>query len=159
PATPYFPVIPLGWTPGELPPGLEQKAVQWMEKGDTPAATLLGASHLLKTAREQTALARLERLAGDTDKRIATLAEAQIWRGTSTRATPEKVLNWNERIERFPEPLLAGPYLVLGRALAYRKQPELAAMALMHVPIEFPEERTLAAEALVSAGGALEQLG
>lgn len=159
PATPYFPVIPLAWTPGELPLGLEQKAAQWLDKGDTSMAALLGASHLLKTSREQTALGRLERLAADSDKRIASLAEAQIWRGTFATATPEKVLAWNDRIERFPEPLLAGPYLVLGRALAYRKQPELAAMALMHVPIEFPEERTLAAEALVSAGGALEQLG
>jgi tetratricopeptide (TPR) repeat protein len=157
PATPYFPNIPLAWLPGEL--ASEQKALDWINRSDSPVAVLLGASHLLKTAQEAKALERLERLTSDIDKQVAALAEAQLWRGKFTTASTEQMARWSERIERFPERLLAGPYLVLGRALDYRQQHQQAALALMHVPTLYPQERTLAAEALVSTGKALEKLG
>jgi TolA-binding protein len=39
------------------------------------------------------------------------------------------------------------------------REPELAATAFMRVPIQYPHERQLAAEALAAAGGQFERLG
>jgi tetratricopeptide (TPR) repeat protein len=159
PATPYFDTIPLAWLPGEPPPGMEQKARQWLFRDDQPAAVLLGASHLLSTADRPAALDQLNRLAASAEPRIALLAQAQIWRATFVTATPQQVSTWLERMDRIPEPLRAGPYLTVGRALAHHQRFEDAATVLLRVPILYSHERTLAAEALWSAGNALEKFG
>ena len=159
PTTLDFDVVPLAWLPGEPPADVEQKAREWLDREDSPVAVLMGASHLLSTAQGPAALAKLEQLTADKDVRIAALAEAQIWRGTFVTATPEQVALWQQRVERLPESLRAGPYLVLGRALLYGKMPDEAALALLRVPILFPAEPALAAEALTLAAQALEQAG
>lgn len=159
PATPYFAVVPLAWLPGSPTAGAEQRALGWLNEPDAPLANLLGASHLLLSNKRDLALARLERLAADKDARIAGLAEAQIWRGTFVEAPPAKVAAWAERIERVPEPLRAGPYLVLGRALVYHREFESGALALLRLPILFPEQHALAVEARNLAAGALDQAG
>jgi hypothetical protein len=51
----------------------------------------------------------------------------------------------------------AGPYYALGRAFAHHKQSDDAALSLLRVPILYPEDRPLAAAALLEAGRALEQ--
>ncbi len=78
PKTPFFDCIPLAWVPAEPSPALEQKAKSWLNKGEAPAATLLGASHLLATASRPAAVEQLGRLSIDRDPRIALLAQAQI---------------------------------------------------------------------------------
>lgn len=159
PATPYFDTIPLAWLPGEPPPGLDQKARQWLVRDDQGAAVLLGASHLLSTADRPAALDQLNRLATGADPRIALLAQAQVWRASYVTANSQQVSTWLERMDRFPEALRAGPYLTLGRALAHQQRFEDAAIVLLRVPILYSHERTLAAEALWSAANALEKFG
>jgi tetratricopeptide (TPR) repeat protein len=158
PTTPYFDQIPLNWLPGQPDAAVEQKAKEWLAKDQSPAAVLLGASYLLSTADGPAALSRLERLTADADPRISALAEAQSWRGRFTSATDQQLDLWNHKLERFPATVRAGPYLVLGRAQLYRRQYEQAALTLLRVPILYPESRVLAAEALWSAGQALEQV-
>ncbi|HEV3025662.1 MAG TPA: hypothetical protein VGX76_24485, partial [Pirellulales bacterium] len=158
PDTPYFDAIPLTWLPGEPSPALEQAARQWLA-GDSPVANLLGASHLLSTGSRPAAVDRLERLALEKDPRIAALSQAQLWRTQSVKAGDEHLARWSAMIERFPQPLRAGPYLVLGHALAQRGKTLPAALALMRVAVLFPRERTLVADALWETGRLLEQLG
>lgn len=159
PATPDFDKIPLAWLPGEPAADLAQKAREWLHRADVPAAVLLGASHLLSTAQGPEALEKLRLLGGEKDSRIALLAEAQAWRTTLVTSTPEAALAWRQRVELLPEALRAGPYLVLGRALAYHKRYEDAALALLRVPILYPGEEALSAEALALAAQALERAG
>ena len=64
---------------------------------------------------------------------------------------------WSDEVETSPESVRAGPYFVLGRALAHHKQPAEAALDLLRVPILYPEDRPLAAAALLAAGRALEE--
>ena len=157
PDTPYFDCIPLTWTPQQPPVDLELAARQWLGR-EEPAAQLLGASHLLSGRDRPEALRLLRRLAAGTDRRIAGLALAQTWRAEVATATAEQLDGWNRLIEQMPEPLAAGPYFVLGSARAQRQQPEQAALALLRVAILWPQQRLLAARALVEAGRALEKL-
>jgi tetratricopeptide (TPR) repeat protein len=157
PQTPHFDCIPLAWAPRQPSTDLELAARQWLSR-EEPAAQLLGASHLLTGRDRPEALRQLRRLAAGADRRIAGLALAQTWRAEAATATAEQIDGWGRLIEQMPEPLVAGPYFVLGSAQAERQQPEQAALALLRVAILYPQQRPLAAQSLVEAGRALEKL-
>ena len=157
-ATPYFATIPLPWTVVAADPSLEGKAKAWIADASSKTAGLLGASYLMSGATRSEALKRLRELTLDGDSRIALLAEAQLWRSAVVTADDQAVENWERVLDKIPEPLRAGPTLVVGRAWAQRNQPERAALLLTRVPILYADEHLLAAEALWSAGQMLEKL-
>lgn len=160
PATPYFDCIPLAWAPTQPALALERAAATWLAQSekDSPAAVLLGASHLLSTAQGPSALERLKGLAVNPDRRIAQLAYAQTWRAAAN-VDDAQLEAWRRLVEEMPEPLRAGPYYVLGRAWAQRQKWDEAALCLLRVPILYPQHRGLAARALLEAGHSLERLG
>ncbi len=159
PATPQFDVIPLAWTAAAPSVAAEAKARTWLADRSSNVAGLLGASLLLSTSSRVDALRRLRELALDGDARIARLAEAQLWRTAAVTADAAQIADWQRAIEKLPEPLRAGPYLVVGRAWGTRNEPELAALLLLRVPILYDDQPYLASEALWSAGQMLERLG
>lgn len=159
PATPYFATIPLPWTTITASPVLETKARTWSADRTTPLVALLGSSFLLATPDRAEALQRLRELSQSADARIAPLAEAQLWRAAAVTADAATIEKWQQSLDKLPESLRAGPYLVVGRAWSQQNQPERAALNMLRVPILFGDEQPrLAAEALWSAGQALEQL-
>ena len=119
---------------------------------------LLGASHLITTSARPAALNRLKQLALGMDGRIARLAQAQTWRAAVVTADARQLARWEAAIEAMPEPLRAGPYYVLGLGWAQRQAWEQAALALLRVPILYPQHRTVAARSLLDAGRSLEKL-
>ncbi|MEE8451457.1 MAG: tetratricopeptide repeat protein [Thermoguttaceae bacterium] len=157
PDTLDFDCIPLAWMTRQPTPALDQAARQWFRRKE-PAAVLLGASHLLAGPSRGEALTELGQLTGSADRRIAMLAAAQTWRTALITATGEQIDGWGRAIEQMPEPLAAGPYYVLGLARARQEQWEPAALAMMRVPILYPQQRPLAARALLDAGRAMKQL-
>lgn len=159
PDTPDFALIPLAWLPAQPPPELERAAEQWLADAGSPVAALLGASHLLSTSRRAAAVERIELLAREKNRRIAALARAQAWRAALPTAHADQIARWKEGLEEFPDALRAGPYLVLGQALARKGDAEQAALTLLHVPTLYPQERQLAAEALLVAAELLEKQG
>ena len=154
--TVYFHLIPLAWTSASNV--TESKVKAWIRASDTPAVQLLAASHLLRSPRRAHALAKLKSLAQDDDLRVAQLASAQLWLTRIPTATDDDLQRWREMIEKLPENLRGGPYYVLGRGYAARKQYQRAALALMRVPILFPHQGDLAAESLLAAGSSLASL-
>jgi len=158
PDTLYFDCIPLAWLPRSPPAALEQAARRWVAR-EEPAAKLLGASHRLSGRWGLNALRLLRRLGASRDRRLAQLAVTQTWRADAVTADPARLDQWSRSIEQMPLALQAGPYYVVGRARMQQKQWEEAALALMRVPILYPDARALAAQALLDAGIALEQLG
>lgn len=160
PSTPYFDCIPLAWVPAQPPPLLAQTAGAWLARDERqePAAVLLGASHLLPTAKRPEALAKLQRLVTNADKRIARLALAQTWLAAAN-PDDEQLAGWQRAVDEMPEPLRAGPYFALGRGYLARQRWEDAALALMRIPILYPRHVQLAARSLLEAGVALERLG
>jgi tetratricopeptide (TPR) repeat protein len=117
---------------------------------------LVGSSYLLASSARADALRRLRELALDGDVRIALLSEAQLWRIAAGTADAGQLAAWERTIDKLPEALRAGPYLVYGRALGRSGKAEQAAIALLRVSILYPDEHRLAAEALWSAGQMLE---
>ncbi len=155
PDTPHFDCIPLGWVPGRPDAALEQAARDWLNS-DRPVAVLLGASHLLSTALQPRASARLGELQSTADPRVARLAEAQRWRVEALQSTPAQRARWARAIEAIPEPLQAGPNFVLGQAQARAGEYEQAALSLLRVALVYPRQRPLAARAVLEAARALE---
>lgn len=159
PRTPFFGHIPLAWLPAVPRPPLERAARAWLARDDLPAAVLLGASHLLAGPDRALALDRLSRLAAASDPQVALLAQAQIWRTQTATVDAAQLALWPQAIQRMPEAARAGPYFVFGQALAQKNQWEQASLALLRVPILFPENRNLAARALLDAGRCLTEQG
>ncbi len=157
-STQFFECIPLAWMPGVPPESLERAANAWLANSESPAATLLGASHLLSTTKGPAAIERLKRLSTLRDPRIAWLAQAQLWRTTLFQADEAQLLGFLKAIDQCPETLRAGPYYLVGAALA-KSRPQDAELALLRVPILYPRERLLASAALLAAGGVLQRSG
>ncbi|HYW80656.1 MAG TPA: tetratricopeptide repeat protein [Thermoguttaceae bacterium] len=157
PQTLDFDCIPLTWMTRQPSAAMEQTAHGWFRR-EEPAAILLGASHLLAGPSREAALMKLGRLTSSADRRIALLATAQTWRTALITATDEQIDGWERTIEQMPESIASGPYYVLGLARARQQQWQRAALALMRVPILYPQNRPLAARALLDAGQALKQL-
>lgn len=160
PQTADFDAIPLAWETREPDPQLAATAARWLDDQQSPAAMLMGASQLLTSRDRAAAVQRLQALEQSTDVQIAELAHAQLWRLRVVTATPAEVDRWPESIARLPAGLRAGPYFVLGQALARREDRRTAAaLAYLRVPILYPRDRSLAAAALLGAGQATEQGG
>ncbi|MBN1908324.1 MAG: tetratricopeptide repeat protein [Pirellulales bacterium] len=153
-----FALAPLAWTASTPSPELERAARTWIEMTSLPAAVLLGASHLLATERPR-ALAKLKELIVQSDGPAAQLAAAQVWRTEIVLVNDQKLDAWRRAIDRMPEAIRAGPYFVLGKGLARLKHDDEAALALLRVPILYPDQDRLGAEALWEAGRVLETLG
>jgi hypothetical protein len=157
PSTPWYSAIPLAWKPSQPVADLAQQATRWMADSQVPTAALLGASWLLATAQREQALETLGRLTSCPDPRVAILAEAQQWRGTVVTARLEDVQRWEQQVSRLDASLQAGPWFVVGQALARHNQHARAALAFLRVPILYPDDRDLAAESLLAAGEQLEK--
>jgi len=158
PHTLDFDAIPLAWMPGQPSVSLEQAARRWLAR-EEPAAGLMGASHLLAGSRRLEAQRRLRELSTSSDRRVAMLATAQLWRTAVATVDADAVQRWARLVEQLPDALAVGPYYVLGQAYARLGQWEPAALAMLRAPLVDPRDRPLAARALVDAGRALEQLG
>lgn len=156
--TPWFEAIPLAWTAQAHSAEFVQTAAAWMTAAASPVSALLGASWLVSTPRREEALQTLGRLAACDDPRVASLAEAQRWRGALVTVTADEAQRWRGRLDRIDPPLRAGPSFVVGQALARLNQPEQAALALLRVSILHPDQRGLAGEALLAAGQQVEKM-
>ena len=159
PETPWFDVAPLAWVTANPGPVLEERARQWLQDDERPAAVLLAASHLLLTASHEQALARLDALAEAKDPRYRALARAQRWRAALAKAGVDLMDRWSLEVVDFPPCAVPGAAVVLARAYAAGKQEPAAALWGLCAALLYPEQASLAAEGLWQAGTALERLG
>lgn len=163
PETPHFDLIPLAWIPAseavESTDGkLRDSAQRWLAEAASPGSMLLGASWLISAGEPGRAVVPLRSLTQNADKRVALLAEAQLWRTRLVQAQESEVEVWERIPPRLPGPLRAGPYFTLGLAWQQCQQPERAALAFLRVPIEHPDQVALAAAALELAARQFDQL-
>lgn len=156
--TPHFAAIPLAWATSPVSPSLETAAQSWMTGGNANVVRLIGASWSLSSAKRAEAVQTLRSLARDSDARIVFLAEAQPWRTQVTTATKPTTDRWRQRIGEMPPTIRGGPVYVLGQSLARQDQHEQAALAFMKAAILYPDERDLAAHALLAAARELETM-
>jgi hypothetical protein len=156
PRTEQFAVIPLAWLPSPPDPALLQKIPQWLSSNHK-LLQLIGASHALTGNHRSEALQTLNGLAKDEDRRIGSLAQAQLWRTVPQpdRATLEQ---WKAELGKMPAALRAGPYYVWGSA-AVQADPEQAVLHLLHLPILHADRFDLSARALLQSADVLIRLG
>ncbi len=156
PDTQFFDCIPLAWMPVEADPQTVHAARQWLQRPE-PAAVLMGASHLLVGPQRGEAIERLRQLVASPEHRIAQLSNAQLWRTAVATAGGQQLDNWAEAIELMSENLRAGPLFVLGTAQLQNKHWEDAALSFLRVAIVYPQDRSLAAQALLGSARALQE--
>lgn len=162
PATPLFRVIPLDWGTGPPDVAAASVARPWLRSGGSDAERLLGASVLLFDPQEgELAYATLNKLATVSDRRIFTLARAQMWRRTLARGdVPEgEIERWEDRINEIPEPLRGGVHSLIGRAWAGAGNSERAAAAFLWLPLVYDSDAPLAAASALAAGNELTRTG
>ena len=81
PETMYFPLMPLSWNDAPPGEGLQRAARSWLTQTSSPAAQLLGASHLLTDPKHAAeALRVLKGLAKETQVDLQRLGQMQLWR-------------------------------------------------------------------------------
>ncbi|REJ69492.1 MAG: hypothetical protein DWQ31_04510 [Planctomycetota bacterium] len=153
----YFEQIPLAWTAAATVK--ERIAEKWLNRSEAATVQLLAASHLTRSSQRDRALALLRDLAAHENRDLARLASARLWLTQLPTATESDLVRWKATVEKLPERLRVGPYYVLGRGYALKKQYEQAALTLMRVPVQFPLHRDLGAESLLIVGSALAELG
>jgi TolA-binding protein len=161
PAAREYPLIPLVWGSVELGTALRRQARDWITS-ESDVHRLLGASVLLlDTSYAEVAGNELRRLVRSPDRRISSLARAQLWRlrATQSDVTANELAEWEQAIESMPRELRAGPYFVLGRASAWRNEYDRAAAAFLWLTTVYVENEPLAAQATLEAARSLERLG
>jgi tetratricopeptide (TPR) repeat protein len=151
-------LIPLAWgrEPG-LDRLLEESLRKWLD-GDDAALSLVAASWLY-TADESACRERLRQLQSSADRTTAQFAAAQLWRGELVVATTADLARWQALIERMPEPFQAGPRLLAAIVQKRLTGDDKSVIALLQVPVLFPDELVPAAEALREAAELLGKLG
>lgn len=159
PSTPALQHAPLQWPASSA--ARPEKAAEWLANSEQPAVQLLGASHLLATARRDEAVAVLRRLSAldDDHPQVAALAEAQLWRDRMAAADLAEVERWARRIADMPENLRAGPHLIVAQSLARLGRREQAMLHYLRPPLLFPQQRRLAARGLDGAVRLLQAAG
>ncbi|WP_425615685.1 hypothetical protein NA78x_005615 [Anatilimnocola sp. NA78] len=158
PDTPAWEIVPLAWRTSD-DPNLPAHAAQWLRDARNPVKQLLGASWLLIGAQRAEAVTTLQALSSGPNKRIATLAVIQLWRTRVVASEPGEPAQWLAGLERLPPEVRPLGYFIVGEGLTRHNQPEQAALAYLRIPILYPRQRALAAEALLAAGTQLEKMG
>ena len=123
---------------------------------------MLGASWLLGSPQRGAALLTLEKLLADrtiTDRRIAALAEIQLWRTKLVTAKVEEIAGWQRVVEQLPAEIRPTGYFFVAEAWARTNQTEQASLAYLQLPLVYGSQRALAAEGLLGAAKQLEKLG
>lgn len=151
-------VIPLAWSREPRPdPLLAETLRQWLV-GPDAEQSLIAASWLY-TTDEPACKQRLSELQTSAEQAIARFAMAQLWRGELVVATADDLDRWQRLVERMPEPFQPGPRLLAALVRKRLTGDDKAVIALMQIPVLFPDDPVPAAEALREAADLLGKLG
>ncbi|HUQ68145.1 MAG TPA: hypothetical protein VM165_01405 [Planctomycetaceae bacterium] len=148
PETWYFGLMPLVWTEDVPASAKLSDARAWL-RSPNAVARLLGASWLLAGTDRIAAEKVLSDLASDTNRNIQKLAQTQLWRlRLENGPLPTiELRRWQTALQSAPPELRAGPLFLLGRGHVQRQDALDAAATWLWLPFEYPELRSLSAEA------------
>jgi tetratricopeptide (TPR) repeat protein len=159
PQTIHFGVIPVARQAVTLDADSERQAAEWLADEQSAPARLLGASWLVGSSRQAAVDAVLTKLAAGNDRHLASLAQIQRWRTRLATASTGDLEQWSRELAAMPAAVQAAGWFVLGEGYARHDEPERAAIAYLKPPVNFREQRALAADGLLAAARQLEKLG
>lgn len=160
PETLYIACIPLPWFADlEREQNFMQIGRQGIDQTQNPSMRLLAAGLLLTSPDREKAVETLRELSGTSQKSIAMLAQAQLWRTKLFDAAKSEALTWEELTDTMPEPIRPGPHYLLGEVFSRLKEPEDAVAHWMKVVLVYPEQKRLAERCAEHASQTLRELG
>lgn len=127
--------------------------------GGAPVAQLLAASYSLSGSERDRAATELKAFARTGDGPMAQLATMQLWRIDTVTATSGEVDAWEKRLQKMPETLQAGGWLVVGDARQQQGQGDAAALAYLRSSMLANRQPQLAAHSLWQAARVLQRGG
>ena len=148
--TPYLTAAPIVWHPLTSSGELLHRGRELM-KADNPLKQLVGASWLFSSPYNDDAIVLFKQLEQHSDKSIALLASAQLWRSKTPLAKPEDVRFWDQAITELPKELRAGPLHVVALMKRRLDMHEEAVLTWMKIPVLYPAQHHLASEAVYAS--------
>lgn len=148
--TPYLTAAPIVWHPLTSSGELLHRGRELM-KADNPLKQLVGASWLFSSPYNDEALILFKQLEQHSDRSIALLAAAQLWRSKTPLAKPEDVTYWDQAVTELPKELRAGPLYIVSLMKRRLDMEEEAVLTMMRIPILYPSQHHLASEAVHAA--------
>lgn len=154
----YLEILPLIWSRQTITPQMVQRASNWVSTENSEITQLLGASWLMDSPKRTDAISTLTRIENSNNSNLALLAAAQKWRPLVPTVQESQLQRWQQIILRMPHNLRAGPYYLLAHGFARNDESQNAILNWMRVPIHYPGQYQLSAEALLESARLLDQL-
>ncbi len=154
--TRFFHEIPLAWAPARPNPLIDRQ-VDPLLASKNPVNLLLGASHGLAGKKRNESIATLKQLSRDIDPVIAQLAKCQLWRtevGAQGQSTLENRERKSSRCRNRFATARYGCWGTSGQASIRTGR----LFCWMKIPVLFPEQFQLSADALLPSGQLLIKL-
>ena len=166
PDTWYLDIAPLAWEPARntgseksieetVAPDMQAATSEWLAADKPPALQLVAASWHLDGARQQDAVATLNRLAQTPAGPATLLASLQVYRLHFSALTPQILDGLQTRLESLSMPMSAGGWLLVGRGASRLQLHDRAALAWLRIAALYPRQRNLAARGMLAAADAL----
>ncbi|MBX9791927.1 MAG: hypothetical protein K2Y37_23640 [Pirellulales bacterium] len=166
PDTWYLDVAPLAWEPARnagsektieetVAADMQAATSEWLVADKPPALQLIAASWHLDGARQQDAVAMLNRLAQTPAGPATLLASLQVYRLHFSALSPQVLDGLQARLESLAMPMSAGGWLLVGRGASRLQLYDRAALAWLRIAALYPEQRNLAARGMLAAADAL----
>ncbi len=152
--TPYRTAAPIVWHSLTSSGELLHRGRELM-KADNPLKQLVGASWLFSSPYNNDAIILFKQLEQHSDKSIALLASAQLWRSKTPLAKVADVKKLDQAITQLPKELRAGPLHVVAQMKRRLDMHEEAVLTWMQIPIIYPAQYHLASEATYASVGEL----
>ncbi len=154
----YLEILPLIWSRQTITPQMLQRASNWISSDSSEITQLLGASWLMDSPKRTDAITTLTRIENSNNSSLALLAATQKWRPLVPMVKESQLQRWQQIVLRMPHTLRAGPYYLLAHGFARNNESQNAILNWMRVPIHYPGQYQLSAEALLESARVLDQL-
>ncbi|MDO4551561.1 MAG: hypothetical protein Q4C96_09975 [Planctomycetia bacterium] len=154
-----FSCIPLLWEPNIRDTVTAGKVANIYREQRTGITQLLYGSYMLSSAERQKAIQVLKAVSRGKDIRLATLAEAQLWRVTEPGELSEKITEWTKVLERIPVCMRGGPTFIMGRAWLQMDNKDMAVLEFLKVGTVYHQVDPFSADSFINAARILEREG
>ena len=148
-------LAPLVWTSSRPKSSELRNAEGWLSSSE-PMIAIMGASWLLSDRSRNDARKKMELFANDFEPTIAALAIAQLWRMDSVAADAKRLKIRIKKTQAMPEKVRCGAWYLIAEAQSKSKQEDQAIINFMRIPINDPQQGTLAAAALYQTAWLLD---
>jgi hypothetical protein len=127
----------------------------WLNERALKPLQLVAASWHLGTPRDPDAVATFQRLLQPPVSHVGWLVNMQVQRYQFSALTPTLIDRWEQLLGQYSQPWCAGGWHMVGTAAVRLGLQDRAALAWLHIPALYADQRQLSARAQLAAADAL----